>query len=734
MAAPWQVLDNTLGEAQVWSQNLDAFLRVQDELPSQISKRLKNIYDLTKSIEKTSSGSITLPELFVDNFDDEQVWQQLELQNSSSFSDLLSRVAKLLAGQTSLTFSLETLSKESCKESNKSKEKEKKAKKGGGYDSDSDIDSDDANDDDDDLGGNDVEEEEGDVDEEKTSDSEGDLSDESDENLLNIKSKLNDTDDKFDKFGSDSDEDLDFDFAAIGEGSEDELEGSEDELEASDNDENRQSDEDENLSGKRELQMTSKSADKTKRSIVDDQFFKLADLENFLDKEDAKWDKRERREKMGLDQEESESEDSEDIDMFQDIPSDDEKDGRNLRYEDFFDPPYTTTAVEKSTKKVRFNDRRAGSGDEQSGEPSEGVSSNLKKGRRDLLGDSGSEGEDVEDILGGGKKRETKSSFEKRQEKLTNRISKMEEELLLEKPWQMAGEVGASHRPENSLLEENLQFEHTTRLPPEITEETTMKLEDIIKQRIKDKVWDDVERKVKPKEDVFEYKKRITLDQEKSKLSLGEIYEQEYLKQQQKEVEDNEDPDHEEIKKMMQSLFIKLDSLSNFHYTPKMPAPEVKIISNLPSITMEEVAPVSVSEAKILAPEEVQEKKQGELKGATEKTVTDKRRERKKKKTEKRIKNKEKEKRQKLVEKLKPGLGNKYSKEKALKKLDKESKSQDGNVTLIKSDKKEKTGLTSSTSFFSQLQEQVTSRIQSQKEDKRKKEQKMQKSSKKLKL
>ena len=44
--------------------------------------------------------------------------------------------------------------------------------------------------------------------------------------------------------------------------------------------------------------------------------------------------------------------------------------------------------------------------------------------------------------------------------------------------------------------------------------------------------FDDVERKVKPKENPFEYKKRITLDQEKSKMSLGEIYEQEYLKQQ----------------------------------------------------------------------------------------------------------------------------------------------------------------------------------------------------------
>nr|CAD7199798.1 unnamed protein product [Timema douglasi] len=101
-------------------------------------------------------------------------------------------------------------------------------------------------------------------------------------------------------------------------------------------------------------------------------------------------------------------------------------------------------------------------------------------------------------------------------------------------------------------------------------------------------------------------------------------------------------------------------------------------------------------------------KSKGDALGKGERTSTDKKRERRQKKVKQRERQKEKERREKLVEKLRPGLGNKFSKEKALSALERAAK--DSNVSLM--DGKGK-AVKSSSSFFSQLQEEVSSHIKS---------------------
>lgn len=64
-----------------------------------------------------------------------------------------------------------------------------------------------------------------------------------------------------------------------------------------------------------------------------------------------------------------------------------------------------------------------------------------------------------------------------------------------EKPWMLKGEITARHRPVNSLLAEHLDFDVAMKLPEKVTKETTNKIENLIKQRILDGLFDDPIRK-----------------------------------------------------------------------------------------------------------------------------------------------------------------------------------------------------------------------------------------------
>ncbi|XP_074862500.1 U3 small nucleolar ribonucleoprotein MPP10 [Carettochelys insculpta] len=630
----------------------ERFLSVQDGLAADFSSLTKTLYDLHKALGPKLVCGSPLKELVIENFDEEQIWQQIELQNNAVldyFKKAVDRDVKdkdlyLLPSQEEDDFGADTSSDKQMEQED-SMEAESVCT----------------------------------------------------EDKKEAKEKQHKSRSRKRHICSDDDSDVDFDV---------------DELE-------------------QQVQKLKKTTLKKsrKKSIVDDKFFKLAEMEAFLEdveKEESKKD---------------EEEEEEEIDYFEDILSDDDeeeeepererikaaKTSRNLKYNDFFDPIDDSDVLandsesheeERDTEEEQDADGSIFDGIEENSEvevmeQNETAKEVSKKVTFNLPVDN--EKEDSTGIPVEKRSDPTgiKSSFEKRQEKMNEKIKSLEKELLGEKPWQLTGEVTGQKRPENSLLEESLLFDHAVRMAPVITEETTFQLEDIIKQRIKDQAWDDVIRKEKPKEDAFEYKKRLTLDHEKSKLSLAEIYEQEYLTLNREKKEEEENPEHVEIQKMMDSLFLKLDALSNFHFTPKPPVPEVKIVSNLPAIVMEEVAPVSVSDAALLAPEEIKEKsKAGDMKTDGEKTTTDKKRERRKKKLHKRMRLREKQQRQKLLEKAKSEKKTQLSKQAAAAKLKKLIK--EGKTTLLKDEGKDK-ALKSSQAFFSQLQDQVKMQIKESK-------------------
>jgi U3 small nucleolar RNA-associated protein MPP10 len=69
---------------------------------------------------------------------------------------------------------------------------------------------------------------------------------------------------------------------------------------------------------------------------------------------------------------------------------------------------------------------------------------------------------------------------------LQEQIQSLEQENVGPKDWTLLGEATARARPENSLLEEDLEYEHAGKVVPVITEERVATLEEVIKRRILD--------------------------------------------------------------------------------------------------------------------------------------------------------------------------------------------------------------------------------------------------------
>lgn len=149
----------------------------------------------------------------------------------------------------------------------------------------------------------------------------------------------------------------------------------------------------------------------------------------------------------------------------------------------------------------------------------------------------------------------------------------LEDENVGQKDWVLLGEAHSRSRPQNSLLEEDLEFERVMKAVPVITEEVVQELEERIKARIMDNNFDDVVR-IRPLEDKpFLPSRFFELKDTKSAESLAQIYENDFVAAQTGGPVDDRDgklkKEHDDIEKLWDDICGKLDALCNTHFTPK---------------------------------------------------------------------------------------------------------------------------------------------------------------------
>ncbi|XP_019223938.1 PREDICTED: U3 small nucleolar ribonucleoprotein protein MPP10 isoform X2 [Nicotiana attenuata] len=342
---------------------------------------------------------------------------------------------------------------------------------------------------------------------------------------------------------------------------------------------------------------------------LEDKFFKVNQLEEYMEADEAreyglkKKTKRTRSKDEEEDEEDEEEDEDEDEDELGFMGLDDDEDDENggtesARYDDFFGSK-KGTGRKKNVK-----------------------SSDLSDG----LGMDDDMSDDNDD-----NQKQSLSTHEKELVKLRSTIEEMEKANLEEKAWTMQGEVTAARRPKNSALEVDLDFEHNVRPAPVITEEVTASLEELIQKRIVEGRFDDVQKPPSlPSRAPRETKE---LDDNKSKKGLAEIYEEEYVQKTGlvSTALSFSDEQKKEATMLFKKLCLKLDALSHFHFTPKPVIEDMSVQANVPALAMEEIAPVAVSDAAMLAPEEVFSGK-GDVKEETELTQAERKRRRAKKK------------------------------------------------------------------------------------------------------
>ncbi|KAK3195474.1 hypothetical protein Dsin_026784 [Dipteronia sinensis] len=423
------------------------------------------------------------------------------------------------------------------------------------------------------------------------------------------------------------------DFESEKEVVEEESDGFDDELDDGlDDDDDEEEEEEEG--GEPEPEPDEEGSEEKEEKEIEDEFLKINELEKYLEEDEAREyglkkdvnnDKKKGRRKVLDDEdedededgggEEEEDEDEEDDEELGVFGEGDEEDGDmdqlgTARYEEFFGDKKKKVPEKKSKLVLKKKSKLVDGSEEESSSDDE---------------------EEDDDAVMEDQKNENLSTHEKQLRKLQSEIEKMEKANMDQKAWTMQGEVTAAQRPKNSALEVDLDFQHNVRPAPVITEEFTTSLEEMIKKRILEGQFDDAQK-------IFTLPSKAPrelneLDENKSKKGLADVYEEEFVQKTNPAAAPLlfSDEQKKEASMLFKKLCLKLDALSHFHFTPKPVIEDMSIQMNVPALAMEEIAPIAVSDAAMLAPEEVFSGK-GDVKEETELTQADRKRRRANKK------------------------------------------------------------------------------------------------------
>lgn len=336
-----------------------------------------------------------------------------------------------------------------------------------------------------------------------------------------------------------------------------------------------------------------------------------------------------RQSKLSADKDEIEdSEDSEDSDAgptFGDAGSGDDDsdeeledndmgadwlDTNDIKYDDFFAPPPRKASKKKARPLPKTQPTAAPTDDD--------VERAISDVRRDLFEDFSDEADSDVD-MDAGEAEGGRSTHEKQKAKIADEIRRLEMANVAKKEWMLAGEARAPQRPLNSLIEEDLEFERVGKPVPVVTNETSEEMEQLIKQRIIAKEFDEVVRRLPDSIRQHDIGRgRVEVDQTKSQQSLAELYENDHLRATDPSYVDQKNEklkkEHAEIAQLWKSTSSQLDALSNWHYKPSVPQPNINVITDVATVMMEDARPggsAVVGEQGTLAPQEVYHPKDG---------------------------------------------------------------------------------------------------------------------------